>query len=99
MDTSIIISAAKDIETCKKAIAWLRQYGAKLGDKDAASVNIKLHFAGSCSGAQEAAEVLEAYSTLELSRINEVAIRSCENTIEICRSKIERELAGGPRDA
>ena len=91
MNTSRIIQAANDIAEHETALKWLREFGPKLTGKDGASVNITLNFAGSCVGAKEAARMLEAYAALDLPNLVSTAIRSCENTIELCRSVIADE--------
>lgn len=93
MDTARIIKAAQDIERCQRALAWLRGNGSALDgrNKESASVSVHINFASALPGAKEASEVLSAYATLSLPDLVEAAIRSCENTIDMCSDAIRAE--------
>lgn len=89
------------IQTCANRIAeneaalkWLEEYGVQLTgrDKDAATVSIRLAYAGAFAGAKEAERVLTALARFELPRIVESAIRNCRNTIAMDREAIREEL-------
>lgn len=93
MDTARIIKAAQDIERCQRALTWLRDNGSVLTGrrKDDASVSVHINFASALPGAKEASEVLSAYATLSLPDLVETAIKSCENTIDMCSDAIRAE--------
>ena len=95
MNTVRIIQAAQDIERHQKALSWLREYGSELTgrNRDEGSVTVTLAFASGCPGAKEAQEVLSAYARLSLPDLVQTAIKSCENTIEMCANAIREEGA------
>lgn len=93
MNTARITSAALTIDENTRALSWLREYGHQLtGRSDAASVSVRVVFAGSCPGAKDAEKVLTAFATLDLPATVQTAIRNCENTIVMCRDAIREEV-------
>lgn len=93
MNTSRIRLAAEEIDRLQRALGWLSEHGVKItkdGDED---VTYRPNFAGSCNGSKEAAEVLSAMMTNQLSELIPKAIQKCENTIQIHRETIRNEAS------
>jgi len=93
MNTTRILQAVKDIEANTAALKWLEEYGVQLNgrSRDQIYVSISMSFAGSCNGAKEAAEVLEAFVRLDIEALVQTSIRNCRNTIDMARAAIIEE--------
>ncbi|MBN7755444.1 hypothetical protein JYP46_01290 [Nitratireductor aquimarinus] len=102
MNTARISNAVREIERNTAALKWLEEYGVKLSMEPETSLGISVspHFAGSCTGAKEASEVLTAFACRSIAELVETAIKNCRNTIEIHRQAIideaGRALEGQP---
>lgn len=94
MNTTRISVAIRRIERNTAALKWLEEYGPRLrgSDKDSIGIVIRPHFAGSCAGSKEAAEVLETWARLSIMELVEKATENCRNTIEIHRQTIIDEV-------
>lgn len=95
MNTTRIKQAIASIEENTLALEWLEQYGVNLQgrDKDAFSIGIRMHYAGSCPGTTEAVRILESFARLSILDLVATAITNCRNTIELERDAIRREAS------
>lgn len=94
MNTSLIKTAAADIEKNQKALEWFNEYGGLLLDRNSGGfkISVTLYSASACTGATEATEMLSAYATSMIEDILKAAERGCANTIEIRREQIKKEI-------
>jgi len=95
MRSSRVIELARRIDKNEMALKWLEEYGIKMSghsENDEAVFSIKLTFAGSCYGAEEAKDSLCGYARASLPDIVQMAIRGCKNTIAIDKDEIKKEL-------
>lgn len=94
MNETRIESAARRIAINKTALLWLEEYGVKLdGRGDGLKIKINVHYAGACTGAKEATEVMESYARLSIPDVVKQAIASCKNTIQMDVEAIQEEVA------
>lgn len=96
MNAAAIESAAKEISRLTLALGWLRSHGlqALMPVGDAFSVVVSLNSCSALPGAKEAATQLGAQARLVMGgEVLANAIKDAENTIEILREKIAREVA------
>lgn len=87
-----ISEACRLITKRRSALKWLREYGEGLTEDKSAVVKIVLNFAGSCPGAEEAAEILSAYGRFSLPEIRKAAVECCQNDIVLSIDAIREEL-------
>lgn len=94
MNTSLIKTAAADIEKNQKALEWLEDHGHNLLARDSGSFKIAftLYAASACTGSTEATEMLSSYATSMIEDILKTAEKGCANTIEIRREQIKQEI-------
>jgi hypothetical protein len=89
MDTGRIRRATASIEENEAALAWLKEHGVKITPRgDSVDVRIHINLGSACAGASEAQKVLSSYARLDFPKLFELAIKSCENTIEIEQNAI-----------
>lgn len=94
MNVYRIKEAADRISRHETALKWLKQYGVQLTghDKDGFRLTFHTNFAGSCAGATEAKEIIDALARFEIESIVQSAIRNCQNTIVMDRDAIRKEI-------
>lgn len=92
MNEARISGACRIITNRRAALKWLQEYGEGLTDDKSATVRVVLHFAGSCPGSEEAAEVLGAYGRFSLPEIRKAATECCRNDIAMAVQSIREEL-------
>lgn len=95
MNVERIKQCADRIARNETALAWLEEHGAKLtgGDREGFRLSFIPAFAGSCPGAKEATEVLDAMARFQIEEIVQAAIRNCQNTIIMDRDAIQEEVS------
>lgn len=93
MNTTKIISAAREIERNRDALKWLEEFGGTLtgADQEAASVHVKLNYGSAILGSNEAAEIMSTFAGKMLPEIVKMATSNCRNTIEILKQQIVDE--------
>lgn len=81
-----------------RALEWLIACSSNLSSEVEAN-DFKFTFApvvgGSCTGAREAAEVIASMARLEIKRLTDMAVENCQNTIEVDRASLVREVGAG----
>jgi hypothetical protein len=95
VNASAIVTAAKRIGELDAALAWMRSHGLQAlnpADKDAFGVHVSLNSCSGLNGAKEAATQLSGVARHFGLQILQSAITDAENTIEILRQQIEREI-------
>lgn len=95
MDALKIEEAAKKIRELSAALEWLRSNGKRAlppGDREAFGITVSLNSCSALSGAKEAAAQLSACARWLSHDILEHAIRDAENTIEIYKQQIAKDL-------
>lgn len=95
MDTTSIIVAAKEIDRLETGLKWLREYGAQLTHREKGSFDaaIRAHAAGACPGAADANAMMSDAARVMIQDIVAHAIRDAENTIEIHKDTLRRQVA------
>jgi len=96
MDAATIQGAAKQIAELELALLWLREHGkdAIMPEvRDTFSINVSLNSCSACRGAKEAAAALGQQARLLGRELVAAAIKDSENTIEILRDRIAREVS------
>lgn len=94
MNAHRIKMAAERIDRNETALKWLEDYGVQISGhgKDSFRLTFHTNFAGSCVGASEAKEVIDAMARFEIGSIVQSAIRNCQNTIALDRDAIREEI-------
>lgn len=95
MRSSRVIELARRIDKNEMALKWLEEYGVQLTGKsenDEARFDVRVMFAGSCYGAEEAKESLAAYARASLPELVQKAIQGCRNTIATDKEAARKEL-------
>lgn len=95
MDTAQVEADARRIRELKSALDWMLVYGDRVlvpKDKDAFSVVFSINSSSAFAGAKEAERQLGAWARHHASAILADAIKDAQNTIDILREKIAREV-------
>lgn len=90
MDTARIANAAKEIDKCQRALEWFEQYRDKVTTAGT-KVDIRMDYAGSCYGADDATLIIEQMVANRIHSILSDAVDNCRNTIELHRQVIRAE--------
>ncbi len=96
MNAMRIIEAARSIDEREKALSWLTEYGVQLTGRGDVDVTLRLGFAGSCTGATEAASIIAEYARLNIQAAVQNAIECCRNDINIHTDAIRTEIGDAP---
>ena len=101
MNTTSIIAAAKEIDRLETGLKWLREFGVKLEHREKTHMDVAIRgqLGGSCVGAPEANEMMSAAARVMIQEIVAHAIRDAENTIEIHKATLRRQVAESLREA
>jgi hypothetical protein len=92
MDAHRIKSALANIERNERALEWLEKYGTQLSIDSGLRFEPVLSFAGSCTGADEASEMIAGYARKLVPELVQTSIQNCRNTIELDMAAIREEV-------
>lgn len=93
MNASNMKTWISDIEENQKALDWLEAYGAGLwSNKANGGIRAYVNYASAVTGSTEATNALSSYGTSMMHEIIEATIRGCQNTIELRKEQIRKEI-------
>lgn len=90
MNTARIANAAKEIDRYQRALEWLGEYSESV-TPTGTRVDIRMDYAGSCCGANDAKLILEQMVSNRILALLSEAKENCRNSIELYRQVIKAE--------